>query len=102
MTYPIKRSKVSPPFAFTEQGLAMLSCTLNSEKAIQENIAIMRVFVFIRQYALSHKDLTAKLMEVETRYYKQFDNVYEALRFLLNKENQAVEQKERKQIGYKT
>ena len=48
------------PFAFTEQGLAMLSGILKSKKAIEVNISIMRAFVFIRQYALSHKDLTAK------------------------------------------
>src|SRR3989442_273951 len=44
------------PYAFTEQGVAMLSGILNSDKAINVNIAIMRAFVFIRQYALSHKD----------------------------------------------
>jgi len=46
------------PFAFTEQGVSMLSSVLNSDKAIEMNIAIMRAFVFIRQYALTHKDLT--------------------------------------------
>ena len=46
------------PYAFTEQGLAMLSGVLNSAKAIKVNITIMRAFVFVRQYALSHKDLT--------------------------------------------
>lgn len=50
-------------FAFTEQGVAMLSSVLKSEKAIEVNIAIIRAFVFIRQYALTHKDLTKKLNE---------------------------------------
>ena len=61
--------KYSPatPFAFTEQGIAMLSSVLKSKKALQVNIAIMRAFVFIRQYALTHKDLTNKLKELETR-----------------------------------
>ena len=49
------------PMAFTEQGLAMLSGILKSDKAIDVNIAIMRAFVFIRRYALSHQDLTEKL-----------------------------------------
>ena len=55
--------KFSPalPFAFTEQGVALFSGVLKSEKAIAVNIAIMRAFVFVRQYALSHKDLTEKL-----------------------------------------
>lgn len=64
------------PLAFTEQGLAMLSGILNSQKAIEVNIAIMRAFVFIRQYALSHKDLTDKLKELENKYNTQFSDVY--------------------------
>ncbi|MCD4697851.1 MAG: ORF6N domain-containing protein, partial [Bacteroidales bacterium] len=66
------------PYAFTEQGLAMLSGVLNSNKAIDVNITIMRAFVFIRQYALTHKDLTDKLKELESKYNKQFKDVYEA------------------------
>jgi len=93
------------PFAFTEQGVAMLSGILNSPKAIQVNIAIMRAFVFIRKYALSHKDLTEKLKELETIYNKQFKDVYEAINYLLQKDNkkekQEAEQKNRKRIGYK-
>ena len=49
------------PFAFTEQGVAMLSGILNSDKAIDVNIAIMRAFVLVRQYALTHKELTVRL-----------------------------------------
>jgi tRNA isopentenyl-2-thiomethyl-A-37 hydroxylase MiaE len=71
------------PFAFTEQGVAMLSAVLNSDKAIDVNIAIMRAFVFIRQYALSHKDLTEKLTLLETKYNKHFKDIYEALDYLL-------------------
>ena len=82
--------KFSPatPFAFTEQGVSMLSSVLKSKKAIQVNIAIMRAFVFIRQYALSHKDLTEKLKELENKYDKQFDGVYEALDYLIKKDTQ--------------
>ena len=90
------------PYAFTEQGLAMLSGILNSDKAINVNIAIMRVFAFIRQYALSHKDLTEKLKGLENKYSKQFKDVYEALNYLLKKDEQETEQKERKLIGFKT
>lgn len=95
--------KYSPatPFAFTEQGVAMLSSVLKSKKAIDVNIAIMRAFVFIRQYALTHKDLTDKLKKLETKYNKQFKDVYEAINYLLQKDKQETEQKERKQIGYK-
>jgi hypothetical protein len=100
MTYPLKRPKVSPPFAFTEQGLAMLSGILNSAKAIEVNIAIMRAFVYIRQYALSHKDLTDKLKELENKYDTQFSDVYQALNYLLEKDKQEIDQKQRKRIGY--
>ena len=89
------------PYAFTEQGVSMLSSVLNSSKAIQINIQIIRAFVFMRQYALSHKDLTAKLHELESKYDKQFKDVYDAISFLLQKDNRETEQKQRKQIGYK-
>jgi len=95
--------KFSPatPFAFTEQGVAMLSSVLKSKKALQVNIQIIRAFVFMRQYALSHKDLTAKLLELESKYDKQFKDVYDAINFLLQKDDQETEQKQHKQIGYK-
>ena len=89
------------PYAFSEQGLAMLSGILNSDKAIAVNIAIMRAFVFMRQYALTHKDLTQKLQELENKYDKQFNDVYEAINFLLQKDTQESEQKKRKRIGFK-
>ncbi len=96
-------AKFSPvtPSAFTEQGVAMLSSVLRSKKAIQVNITIMRAFVFIRQYALTYKDLTDKLKELESTYNKQFQDVYEAINYLLEKGNQDARQKERKQIGFK-
>ena len=90
------------PFAFTEQGVAMLSSILNSEKAIEVNIQIVRAFVYMRQYALSHKDLSAKLLELESKYDQQFNDVYDAINFLLQQDNQATAQKQRKRIGYKT
>lgn len=89
------------PFAFTEQGVAMISGVLNSEKAIEMNIAIMRAFVFIREYALSHRDLTDKLNEMEQRHNQQFKDIYEALNFLIRKDQLEIDQKSRKQIGFK-
>ena len=85
------------PYAFTEQGLAMLSGILNSEKAINVNIAIMRAFVMIRQYALTYKDLTQRLKEIEGK----FTDVYEAINYLLNKDQQKIKQDQRKRIGFK-
>ena len=89
------------PFAFTEQGVAMLSGILNSDKAIDVNIAIMRAFVLVRQYALTHKELTVKLQELESKYNKQFKDVYDAINFLLQKDKQKINQNERKRIGFK-
>jgi phage regulator Rha-like protein len=90
------------PFAFTEQGVAMLSSVLNSPKAIEINIQIIRAFVFLRQYALTHKDLTEKLKEPESHFDKKFKDVYEAINYLLQKDTMKTEQIERKRIGYKT
>ena len=95
------RRKSSKPFVFTEQGVSMLSSVLRSEKAIHVNIAIMRAFVFMRQYALSHKDLTDKLKQLESKYDQQFKDVYDAINFLLNKDQLATQQQARKQIGFK-
>ena len=89
------------PYAFTEQGVAMLSSVLKSDKAIDVNISIMRAFVFIRQYALSHQELTQKLKALENQYNKQFKDVYEALNYLIKKDKMEVLQKERKRIGFK-
>ena len=86
---------------FTEQGVAMLSSILNSKTAIEVNITIIRVFTKLREYALTNKDLTGKLRELETKYDKQFNDVYEALNFLFQREKQQTEQATRKRIGFK-
>jgi len=95
--------KYSPatPFAFTEQGVAMLSGVLKSTTAIQVNISIMRAFIVLRQYALSHKDLTEKLKKIERKYHKKFKDVYEALNYLLTKDKQQEEHRSRARIGFK-
>jgi phage regulator Rha-like protein len=87
------------PFAFTEQGVAMLASVLNSTKAIQINIDIMRAFVFLRKLALSHHDISEKLKELESKYNQQFSDVFDAINYLLNKDKQELEQKERRKIG---
>jgi len=72
------------PMAFTEQGVAMLSSVLNSPRAVQVNIAIMRAFVRLRHILASHADLARKLDELEQKYDSQFRVVFEALRQLMN------------------
>lgn len=76
-----------PPMAFTEQGVAMLSSVLNSKRAIQVNIQIMRTFTQLRQMLSTHKDLKCKIEEMEAKYDKQFQIVFEAIKQLLNTEN---------------
>ena len=89
------------PFAFTEQGVTMLSSVLKSKIAIEINISIIRAFVHIRQYALTHKDLTEKLNQLESKYNQQFKDVSDAINYLLLKDKKEIKQKERKPIGYK-
>lgn len=71
------------PYAFTEQGVAMLSSVLNSDRAISVNIEIMRTFVKLRQLVTEHKDLTHRLEALEDRYDEQFKIVFDALRNLM-------------------
>lgn len=85
------------PFAFTEQGVAMLSSILNSDKAIEINIAIMRTFVTIRQFSLSYAELKTRIEEIE----KQFPDIYNALNYLVDKDNNSKSTSERNTIGYK-
>jgi hypothetical protein len=72
------------PYAFTEQGVSMLSSVLKSKKAVQVNISIMRVFVAVKQLILSNTELSKKLEELESKYNKQFSDVYEALNYLMD------------------
>ena len=78
----LKHSSVFPR-AFTEQGVAMLSTVLNSDRAIQVNIEIMRAFVRLRQMLADHKDLARKLAELEKKYDEQFKIVFEAIAELM-------------------
>ncbi|MDR0379663.1 MAG: ORF6N domain-containing protein [Candidatus Accumulibacter sp.] len=71
------------PYAFTEQGIAMLSSVLRSSRAIQVNIEIMRAFVRLRRILSEHKELSQRLDELESRYDSQFRSVFEAIRQLM-------------------
>jgi hypothetical protein len=70
-------------FVFTEQGVAMLSSVLNSERAVQVNITIMRAFVRLREMMDSNKELAAKLNALEKKYDSQFAVVFQAIRKLM-------------------
>jgi len=72
-----------PPYAFTEQGVAMLSSILKSRRAIKVNIEIMRAFVRLRRMLSTHADLARKLEALEKKYDAQFKVVFEAIRELM-------------------
>ena len=83
------------PYAFTEQGVAMLSSVLNSKRAIDVNIHIIRTFVKLREMIVSNKDLARKLNDLEKRYDGQFQIVFEAIRQLIE-----VEESPNRKIGF--
>ena len=88
------------PYAFTELGVAMLSSVLNSKRAVQVNIQIMRTFAALRELLATHKDLAQKLEEMEKKYDQQFKAVFEAIRQLITAPD-SVQDKPKRQIGFK-
>lgn len=72
----------NPPLAFTEQGVAMLSSVLRSDRAVAVNIEIMRAFIRLREALRSHRDLAQRLDELEAKYDRQFGMVFDAIRRL--------------------
>jgi len=85
------------PFAFTEQGIAMLSSVLRSKKAIEVNIAIMRTFVQLRKLMDTNKELANKIEKLETKFDEQFQIVFNAIKKLIHQKNEP-----RKKMGFKT
>jgi hypothetical protein len=83
------------PYAFTEQGVAMLSSVLNSPRAVRVNIEIMRAFVRLRQMLAAHADLARKLDDLEHKYDRQFRIVFDAIRELMS-----PPEPKRKRIGF--
>jgi hypothetical protein len=96
--------KFSPttPFAFTEQGVAMLSSVLKSDKAIDVNIAIMRAFVMLRQHLTDYRNLKEEIAELEKEMNVKFKDIHQALNYLLQKGKVQIEQQNRERIGFKT
>ena len=85
------------PYVFTEQGVAMLSTVLNSDRAIEVNIQIMRAFVKLREMLATHKNLARKLASMEKKYDAQFKIVFDALRQLMEPQ----EMKKKGKIGFR-
>jgi len=85
-----------PPYAFTEQGVAMLSSVLRSPRAVRVNIEIMRVFIRLRQMVAAHEELAQRLDKLEKKYDVQFKVVFDAIRQLM-----AAPAEKQPQIGFK-
>ena len=97
----IKMGLRKPPLCFTEQGVAMLSSVLNSERAIQMNIQIIRIFTKMKEMALTHKDMLLKIEKLETETGKNssdIQTIFKALKQLLQEPK--IEEK-RTKIGFK-
>jgi len=103
MTSRAKRPKSSMPYAFTEQGIAMLSGLLNSDVAINTNILVMRAFVMVRQYALNYAELNHKIEKLSARLDNndvKTNEIFELLKELL--EHKKELEKPRNPIGFRT
>ena len=85
-----------PPMAFTEQGVAMLSSVLKSDRAIHVNIQIMRAFTQLRQMLMTHEDLKIKIESMEDKYDRQFKVVFDAIRQLMEPKKEL----NKKRIGF--
>jgi len=91
------------PNAFTEHGITMLSSILKSETAINVNIAVVRAFIFLKQYNSDIKILQHRIQELESKFNKKIDNINEVIEFLLTDppQKQKVKKETRTKIGYK-
>lgn len=92
------------PFAFTEQGVAMLSSVLNSDKAIEMNISIVRAFISLRQFVLNYKDLVYQIQEIRSTvetHDEQLTKIYEAIGQLMAAKETLQTWEERERIGFK-
>src|SRR5437763_4773441 len=89
------RGRTYRPYAFTEQGVAMLSSVLRSSRAVQVNIAIMRTFVQLRRLMDRNRDLARKIEALEKKYHEQFAVVFEAIKELITPPSPP-----KKQIGF--
>ncbi|OGG02900.1 MAG: DNA-binding protein [Candidatus Glassbacteria bacterium RIFCSPLOWO2_12_FULL_58_11] len=85
-----------PPYAFTEHGVAMLSSVLNSQRAVQVNIEIVRTFVGLRRLLASHEELARKIIDLERKHDSQFRTIFEAIRQLMQPSTGAT-----KKIGFR-
>lgn len=96
-----KRNIRATPFAFSEHGVTMLASILRSKKAVRMNIYIVEAFIALKEFALTYNELAEQFTRMERKYNKQFADVYEALKYLMDGKQKSDDLKKRKQIGFK-
>lgn len=103
-----KRNVTATPYAFTEHGVTMLASVLRSDRAIKMNIAIVRAFIALRQFALNYKDLANQISEIKstvTNHSEQLNQIYDAIENMMDEKEDKKEEKrlwkERERIGFK-
>jgi phage regulator Rha-like protein len=96
-----KRPKTALPYAFTEHGVTMLASVLRSPKARKMNIAIVRAFVVLRRTLLNFENLQSQMKDLEMKYDSQFEDIFEAIQFLMTENKEIATQNERTKIGFK-
>ena len=101
MGIPKNRTGKYLPYAFTEHGVTMLASILKSPKARKMNIAIVRAFVALRKTLSNIENLQNQMKELENKYDKQFDDIFEAIQFLITENEDVNSKKERAKIGFK-
>lgn len=89
------------PSVFTEHGITMLASVLRSDRAIKMNIAIVRAFIALREMAMHYKELAAQIKELEERYDRQFADIYEVLKVLMEDKQTRDNLEDRERIGFK-
>ena len=101
MDLPKNRTGKYLPYAFTEHGVTMLASILKSPKARQMNIAIVRAFVALRKTLLNIENLQSQIELLESKYDGQFEDIFEAIQFLMTENKEIATLNERVKIGYK-
>ena len=101
MNMPKNRTGKYLPYAFTEHGVTMLASVLRSTKARKMNIAIVRAFVALRRTLLNIENLQSQMKDLEMKYDSQFEDVFEAIQFLITENKEIGTENERIKIGFK-
>lgn len=96
-----KRPKTALPYVFTEHGVTMLASVLRSSKARKVNIAIVRAFISLRKMVLNIEYLQEQILQLEAKYDSQFEDIYDAIQFLMIENKEMEKKKERSKIGFK-